>query len=242
MNKPTLSNESSSIHCASCSLRALCMPCGMTTHEIEQLATLVKDRIRIEKGEYLFRLGQKAEAIYSIRTGSIKTQLDNHQNHKQITGFFLPGEVLGLDALSNDTYLSNAIALEDTEVCVMKNHNLDQISRHVPILQNQIRQLLNSEISRSHQLLLCLGSLKAEQRIATFLLDFSGRFAHLGYSSHEFNLRMNREDIGNFLGLTLETTSRILSKFQKEGFIAIQQKTVRILNRDALKDIVNTAH
>ncbi len=214
------------------------MPQGMSAADVERLAELVKERIRIPKGEFLYRIGSDANAIYSIRTGTVKTQIQNHNGHSQITGFFLPGEVFGLDSMTAGQHLSHAIALEDTEVCVMHTEDLAELSQQLPPLQQQVNRLLTSEISRSHQQLLALGALRSEQRVASFILDISERFNQLGYSSQEFMLRMSREEIGNYLGLTLETTSRLFSRFQKEGLIQIQQRTIKILNREGLLSLL----
>lgn len=237
MIKRLLLNEQS-IHCSNCMLGHICMPQGMSTKDIERLAELVKERIRVPKGEFLYRIGADANAIYSIRTGTVKTQIQSHAGYSQITGFFLPGEVFGLDSMSTGHHLSHAIALEDTEVCVMRTEDLHELSQQLPPLQHQINRLLTSEISRSHQQLLALGALRAEQRVASFILDMSERFTRLGYSSQEFRLRMSREEIGNYLGLTLETTSRLFSRFQKEHLIQIQQRTIKILNRPALIELL----
>ncbi|MCQ9329149.1 helix-turn-helix domain-containing protein [Pelistega suis] len=239
MIKRLLLNEES-IHCANCMLGHICMPHGMGSEDIERLAELVKERIRIPKGEFLYRIGHEANAIYSIRTGTIKTHIENHNGHSQITGFFLPGEVFGLDSMATGQHLSHAVALEDTEVCVMHTDDLATLSQQLPPLQHQINRLLTGEISRSHQQLLSLGALRSEQRLASFLLDMSERFTRLGYSSQEFRLRMSREEIGNYLGLTLETTSRLFSRFQKEGLIQIQQRTIKILDRSALFNLLKT--
>lgn len=233
MLKRLLLNDKS-IHCSSCMLGHICVPQGMNQHDIERLAELVKERIRVPKGEFLFQIGSPSTSIYSIRTGSMKTQIEDDTGHSQITGFFLPGEVFGLDSFSNKKHQSHAIALEDSEVCVLNINDLERLSQQIPVLQAQVHRLLTGEIARSHQMVLSLGSLRSEQKVASFILNMSDRFTQLGYSSQEFILRMSREDIGNYLGLTLETTSRLFSRFQKDGIIQIRQRAIRILNREAL--------
>ncbi|NEN75887.1 helix-turn-helix domain-containing protein [Pelistega sp. NLN82] len=227
-----------SIHCANCMLGRICMPQKMNLTDIEHLTELIKERIRVAKGEYVFHIGNTSGAIYSIRTGAIKTQVENNCGHTQITGFFLPGEVFGLDSFTAQQHTSDAIALEDSEVCVMYTKDLNIVAQQIPSLQAQFRHLLSGEIIRSHQLLLSLGSLRSDQRVAWFILDMSARFTQLGYSSNEFILRMSREDIGNYLGLTLETVSRLFSRFQKEGLIHIQQRAIRILDHEALQSLI----
>lgn len=217
----------------------ICMPGGLSLADTQRLDTLVKERIRLLKGQHLFGAGDPAHAIYSVRSGSLKTQLDNDNGHSQITGFFLPGEILGLDGLAAGEHLSHAIALEDTEVCVIRLNDLENLSQAIPALQAQMRKLLSKEISRSHQMVLSLGAMRSEQRVALFLNNMSDRFHKLGYSSTAFNLRMSREEIGNLLGLTLETVSRLLSRFQRDGLIKIRQREIQILDHQGLRTLIN---
>src|SRR5690606_34367452 len=177
-----------STRCSTCMLNEICLPLGMARNDVAKLDELVKERIRIPKGGALFRLGDKTEAVYAIRSGSIKTQLEDASGQVQITGFLLPGEVLGMDGLLDDTHVSHAIALEDTEVCVMRIDEMDQLSQHLPVLQQQFRRLMSKEISRSHQLIMALGALRSEQRLAAFLVNLSQRLFVLGYSASEFIL------------------------------------------------------
>lgn len=234
MRKHLLLNEKS-VQCTSCMLGHLCMPRGMNHSDVMRLNQIIKERIRLSKGDFLFKANDELSAIYSIRSGSIKMQLEHESGHVQITGFFLPGEVLGLDSISSGQYLSNAIALEDTEVCVMRMETLDSLAEEAPALQTQLRKLLSHEISRSHTMILSLGAMRSSQRFACFLLNVSDRYGALGYSPNEFVLRMSREEIGSFLGLTLETISRLFSRFQREGIIRIQQREVTLLDREALQ-------
>lgn len=237
MLKHLLLNKES-IHCSSCMLGHLCVPGGLNPSEQQRLTELIKERIRIPKGTLFFKVGDPVTAIYSIRSGSMKTQLENESGHVQITGFFLAGELLGLDGFGEETHLSNAIALEDTEVCVLRLNDLDVLTQEIPALQHQLWKILSKEISRSHNLVLSLGAMRSEQRVASFLLNLSERFTNLGYSPTEFILRMSREEIGNYLGLTLETVSRLLSRFAKEGLIRIHQRQVQLLNKHGLHELL----
>ncbi|MCJ9708308.1 helix-turn-helix domain-containing protein, partial [Bordetella hinzii] len=160
----------------------------------------------------------------------------------QITGFHLPGEIVGLDGMLESRHVSNAVALEDSEVCVIRIAEIDRVASHLPSLQQQFRRLMSREISRSHQMLATLGSMRSEQRLAAFLLNLSQRYAALGYSSTEFVLRMSREEIGNYLGLTLETVSRLFSRFAREGLIRINQREVRLLDQPALRQLLGHEH
>lgn len=198
---------------------------------------LIKERIRLPKGGALYRQGDAAEAIYGLRSGSIKTQIEDAGGQVQITGFLLPGEILGMDGLMNAQQVSHAIALEDTEVCIIRLDEMDKLAPQLPTLNLQLRRLMSKEISRSHQQLLALGSLRSEQRLAAFLLNLSQRLQILGYSPYEFILRMSREEIGNFLGLTLETVSRLFSRFAREGLIRVQQREVHLLDIAGLQEL-----
>ena len=217
---------------------SVCLPVGMPSSEVSQLDDLVKERIRIEKGQPLFQHGTPLDALFGLRTGSIKTQIVEASGQQQITGFFLPGEIVGLDGMMDGIHSSTAVAMEDSEVCVVKLDDIDEISRYVPSLQHQIRRLMSKEIARSHQVLLALGSMRSEQRLAAFLINLSQRLTALGYSSTEFIMRMSREEIGNYLGLTLETVSRLFSRFAKDGVIRVSQREIKILDMVALNELV----
>ncbi|WP_269495072.1 helix-turn-helix domain-containing protein [Castellaniella sp. S9] len=229
-----------STRCSTCMLNAICLPLGMSRTDVTKMDELIKERIRLGKGGALYHLGDPVDAIYGIRSGSLKTQLEDAGGQVQITGFLLPGEILGLDGLMNNEHVSHAIALEDSEVCIIRLDEMDKLSLELPSLQLQLRRLMSKEINRSHQLLLALGSLRSEQRLAAFLLNLSQRLQLLGYSPYEFILRMSREEIGNFLGLTLETVSRLFSRFAREGLIRVQQREVHILDMGALQALSGT--
>jgi CRP/FNR family transcriptional regulator len=210
----------------------------MPSSEIAKLDELVKERLRIEKGQPLIQHGIALDALFALRTGSIKTQIIEASGQQQITGFYLPGEIVGLDGMLDGIHSSTAIAMEDSEVCVVKLDDIDEISRYVPSLQHQVRRLMSKEIARSHQVLLALGSMRSEQRLAAFLINLSQRLAALGYSSTDFIMRMSREEIGNYLGLTLETVSRLFSRFAREGVIRVNQREVKILDMAALNELL----
>lgn len=221
-------------------LSEICLPLGMARNDVSKLDELIKERIRVPKGSALFHLGDKTEAVYGIRSGTLKTQLEDSSGQVQITGFLLPGEILGMDGLVDNTHVSHAIALEDSEVCVIRLDDMDRLSLHIPVLQQQFRRLMSKEINRSHQLVMSLGALRSEQRLAAFLLNLSHRLSALGYSPYEFVLRMSREEIGNYLGLTLETVSRLFSRFAREGLLHIHQREVHIIDMQALRTLSGT--
>ena len=226
-------------HCSTCMMGHVCLPTGMPAHEIEQLDALVTERIRVEKGQPLYRHNEHLNALFGLRSGSIKTLLEEANGSQQITGFFLPGEIVGLDGMIEGRHSSSAIAMEDSEVCVVRLQDIDEISRFVPSLQHQVRRLMSKEIARSHQVLLALGSMRSEQRLAAFLSNLSQRLTILGYSPTDFMMRMSREEIGNYLGLTIETISRLFSRFARDGIIKINQREVNIVDMKALNELVD---
>lgn len=219
----------------------LCLPLGMSQRDRQVLDQIIKERIRLPKGGSLFQAGDAVTAVYGIRSGSIKTQLEDAAGQVQITGFLLPGEIVGMDGLLQLSQASHAVALETTEVCVIRLDEMDGLAPHLPSLQQQFRRLLSKEIGRSQQMTATLALLRSEQRIAAFLLNVSQRLAALGYSAESFVLRMSRAEIGNYLGLTLETVSRWLSRFARDGLIRLHQREVTLLQPRALQQLAGTA-
>ncbi|CUK17216.1 Fumarate and nitrate reduction regulatory protein [Achromobacter sp. 2789STDY5608615] len=216
----------------------VCVPVGMAAAEVEKLDELVKERVRLEKGKTLYSLDHPPGRRLRRALRQPETQLEDATGQIQITGFHLPGEIVGMDGMLDGKHVSAAVALEDSEVCVIRLNEVDRVATHLPSLQQQFRRLMSREITRSHQMLASLGSMRSEQRLAAFLLNLSQRYASLGYSSTEFVLRMSREEIGNYLGLTLETVSRLFSRFARDGLIRINQREVRILDQPALKQLL----
>jgi len=225
--------------CSQCNLRELCLPFGLDPGEVNQLDELVGSRRKIKRQQHLYRSGDTFEAIYAIRAGSFKTDVILEDGRDQVTGFQMTGEVLGLDGISTEQHSCNAIALEDSEVCVIPFSRLEELSRQVESLQHQFHKIMSREIVRDHGVMMLLGSMRAEERLAAFLLNMSQRFTARGFSPSEFHLRMTRDEIGSYLGLKLETVSRDFSRFQDEGLVAVQQKHIRILDTPGLKRILN---
>ena len=225
--------------CSQCNLRELCLPFGLDPREVNQLDELVGSRRKIKRQQHLYRSGDPFEAIYAIRAGSFKTDVILEDGRDQVTGFQMTGEVLGLDGISGEQHSCNAIALEDSEVCVIPFSRLEELSRQVESLQHQFHKIMSREIVREHGVMLLLGSMRAEERLAAFLLNLVQRLHARGFSQSELVLRMTREEIGSYLGLKLETVSRTFSKFVEDGIVEVRQRHVRILNTDALRDIVN---
>lgn len=203
------------------------------------MESLISQRRKVERGQALFRAGDSFESLYAIRSGFFKTTLITEDGREQVTGFQMAGEIMGLDGIVNDHFTCNAIALEDSEVCSLPYHNLEELAREVSSLQHHIHKIMSREIVRENGVMLLLGSMQAHERLAAFLLNLAGRLKTRGYSQSELVLRMTREEIGNYLGLKLETVSRTFSKFVEEGILEVQQRAIKILKPDALKLIVN---
>ena len=224
--------------CSTCSLRELCLPLGLTDAEMNRLDSLVFVRRGVKRGDYLFRAGEQFASLYAVRTGFFKTKLLLEDGREQVTGFHMGGELMGMDGIGTERHTCDAVALEDSEVCVMPFDRLEGLSREMVALQHHFHKIMSREIVREHGVMMLLGSMRAEERLAAFLLNLSQRLSARGYSPHEFNLRMTREEIGSYLGLKLETVSRAFSKFQEDGLIAVQQKNIRILAPAGLRELV----
>lgn len=224
--------------CAYCVSSALCMPCGLNEQEIEQLDQLMIVRKTIQKGDCLFQVGTEFQAIYAVHSGFFKTDILFEDGRTQITGFQMEGDILGLDGFYSKKHSCNAIALENSKVCVIPYAHIDSVSQQVQSLQHHLNQVLSREIVQNHQVMLLLGTMRAEERLAAFLLNLSERFRHRGFSGLDFYLKMNREEIGDFLGLKLETVSRVFSRFEKENLIMVQNKHIQIKNLKALKALL----
>ena len=224
--------------CSNCALRGVCLPCDLALDQLGEMEELTRVKRRIAKGSALYRNGDAFESLYAVRSGSFKSVGVSRDGDEKVTGMHLPGEVMGLDAINARKHGYDAIALEDSEVCVIPFARLAQLAQRLPELQGQLLRILSSDISRDQGLMLLLGGMDAEQRIAAFLLSLSRRYQRMGYASTRFSLRMTREEIGSYLGLTLETVSRLLSRLQKEGVIAAQQREIELTKVETLREKV----
>ena len=225
--------------CSACNLRELCLPCGLSSEELARLDDLIALRRRVRRGDSLYRAGESFSAIYAIRSGFFKTDVVFSDGRDQVTGFQMAGELLGLDGIGTETHTCNAICLEDSEVCVIPFSRLEGLSREIQALQTHFHRVMSREIVRDHQVMMLLGTMRAEERLAAFLLNLSQRFVARGFSPAEFYLRMTREEIGSYLGLKLETVSRAFSRFQDGGLISVQQKHIRILDIPGLRGLIS---
>jgi CRP/FNR family transcriptional regulator len=227
--------------CSACGSLAFCMPSGAARDASWQLEDLVSQRVRLRKGEVLVRSGDRFGALYAIRTGSCKSVVTTPGGQQQIAGYHIAGDVLGAEAIFTNSYDATVTALEDSEFCVIPFERMESLARQNGDFQHQLSQLLSREISRERRVMLMLGTMRAEQRLAAFLLDLADRYRARGYSSCEFVLRMTREEIGSHLGLKLETVSRLFSRFHQEGLIGVQGREVKLLDREALQQLVDAS-
>ncbi|MBS0427262.1 MAG: fumarate/nitrate reduction transcriptional regulator Fnr [Proteobacteria bacterium] len=235
----TLNADTIKVACSNCNLRELCMPVGLQPQELKRIDDIVATRRKIRRKETLFSSGERFTALYAIRTGVFKTQVTAEDGREQVTGFQMAGEIMGLDGIVNDHHTCDAVALEDAEVCVMPFERIEELSREVTALQRHVHQIMSREIVREHGVMLLLSSMRAEERLAAFLLNLLQRLHARGFSASELVLRMTREEIGSYLGLKLETVSRTMSKFAEDGLVEVNQRHVRILDSDALRRMVN---
>ena len=227
------------VSCSHCNLREHCVPLGLSLKEIDRLEDLVASRKRIRRGEPLFRAGDRFESIYAIRLGFLKSSVMSSDGREQVTNFHMSGELIGLDGIANEVHSCDVIALEDTDVCVIPYERILAVSAEIDEYNIHFQKILSREIVRQHGLMLLLGSMHAEERLAAFLLNLSQRFESRGYSRSEFVLRMTRAEIGSYLGLKLETVSRVLSRFSHDNLIVVNQKHVQIVNAEGLRAIVS---
>ena len=218
--------------CSTCNLREICLPAGIVADD-GTLDGLVYTRKRVKRGHPLYRAGDPFNSLYAIRSGFFKSRLVLEDGRDQVIGFHMAGELLGMDGIGTDSHAADTIAIEDSEVCVIQYARLEQ-----PEFQRSLHRVMSRELVRDQNVMLLLGTMRAEERLAAFLLNLSQRFRARGYSQSEFHLRMTRDEIGSSLGLSLETVSRLFSKFQLEGLIAVRQKHVQIRNIGALKDVL----
>jgi CRP/FNR family transcriptional regulator len=224
------------IHCQNCSISELCLPFSLNDKELDSLDNIIDRKKPIHKGEQIFQDGDEMHALYAIRSGTFKTFTVNEQGEEQITGFHLAGDLLGFDAIAAAEHPSFAKALETSMVCEIPYNTLDSLSNTMPKLKKQILRMMSTEIRSDQEMLMLLNRKNAEQRLATFISTLSARYQARGLSSSEFRLTMTRSDIGNYIGLTVETISRLLNRFHKNGIIDVDGKLITIKSMTKLND------
>jgi len=223
--------------CLDCQLSSRCLHDALSELGVDEFRALVFSHRRLQSGDCVFRSGETFQAIYLVRAGFVKTVVLLEDGREQVTGLYMPGDMLGMDGIASGTHASDAIALADADVCVIPYERLEAMSHQEPSMRRHLHRLLSGEIIREQRMMLLLGSMSAEERVAAFLVNLSQRFAARGFSSSEFVLRLTREEIGSMLGIKLETVSRIFSRLQKGALIQIDGKHVRIVNAAGLQQL-----
>ncbi len=237
--QPAIRLEPFKVACSSCNLRELCLPVGISNEQLTRLDDIVASRRAVARGEALFRAGEAFSSLYAVRTGFFKTCVSSEDGRDQVTGFQMAGELIGLDGIGTERHTCDAVALEDSQVCVIPYQQLEDLSRELSDLQRHFHKIMSREIVRDHGVMLLLGSMRAEERLAAFLLNLTQRLRTRGFSSSSLILRMTREEIGSYLGLKLETVSRAFSRFQDDGILSVKQRQIEVLDPDALQKLVN---
>ena len=234
---PSFDLKKIKVSCSNCSLSELCLPAGLDKNSLEKLENAVNRSNPVQKGQSIFHMGDSFTSLFAIRSGSAKLIRTTESGEEQIIGFYLPGELLGLDAIEDDIHKCSAIALETMTYCSFPFSRLEELGQIIPGLQHQMFRLMSKELSSENEMLLSISNKKADERIATFLMNISQRYRSLGYSSTDLKLAMSRQEIGNYLGLTIETVSRIISRFQNENIISTNRKHVQIENKTKLEQL-----
>lgn len=217
-------------HCKDCSLASLCLPISLNMEDMDALDDIVKRGRPLKKGEFLFRQGDTFGSVFAVRSGALKTFSLSDGGEEQITGFHLPSELVGLSGVDGERYPVSAQALETTSVCEIPFERLDDLALQLPLLRRQLMRIMSREIRDDQQMMLLLSKKTADERIATFLVNLSARFRARGFSANQFRLAMSRNEIGNYLGLAVETVSRVFTRFQQNQLLEAEGKEVHILD------------
>lgn len=233
--------HNNSVSCGDCRLSSICLPISMQIDDIDRIDRIIKRGRPLQKGDYLFRAGDEFTSVYAVRSGSLKTLTITDSGEEQITGFFLPGEVMGLDGIGHSKHTNSAIALETAAVCEIPFPQMTELTLQIPSLQQHFFQLMSREITHEQQLVTLLSKNTAEERVASLLLSISSRNQRRQLSGTRFRLSMSRADIGNFLGLTVETVSRVFSRLQKLGVIEVDKKEIAVNDLDSLKSAASVS-
>ncbi len=231
-------NKDFQVSCNNCKLDSICLPRGLSLTEINELSIEVKTNGMLNKGDYIYRQGDPFSRIVALKSGSAKlVNIDNHGN-EHILNVSLPGELMGFDGLYQDHYNCSAIALEKISFCILPADNLEFISKKIPSVSRELFKHCSDTINQAQQQIISTKS-PAEEKLSLFLMDLSDRLHARGFSSHEFYLPLTRQEIGEHLGLTLETVSRMLKQFQNQNLISVERKLITILDADGLRSIHN---
>ena len=227
------------VNCGNCRLNSICLPLALESDDIQQLDEIIQRSKPLQKSQHLYREGDDFQSVYAVRSGTLKAYKTTDDGREQVTGFYFPGEILGMDGINNNSHASSAKALETVAVCEIPFSSLEKLSSLMPNLQRHFFQLMSREITEDQQLITLLSKNSADERVSALLLSISARNARRKLSSTQFRLPMSRVDIGNYLGLTVETVSRVFSRMQKMDILQVDNKEIEILNTDGLKNMAN---
>ena len=227
------------VNCGNCRLNSICLPLALESDDIKQLDNIIQRSKPLQKSQHLYREGDGFQSVYAVRSGTLKAYKTTDDGREQVTAFYFPGEILGMDGISNNTHASSARALETAAVCEIPFSSLEKLSAMMPTLQRHFFQLMSREITEDQQLITLLSKNSADERVASLMLSISARNARRKLSATQFRLPMSRVDIGNYLGLTVETVSRVFSRMQKMDILSVDNKEIKILELEGLRSMAN---
>ena len=227
------------VNCGNCRLNSICLPLALESDDIEQLDNIIQRSKPLQKNQHLYREGDEFQSVYAVRSGTLKAYKTTDDGREQVTGFYFPGEILGMDGISNNTHASSAKSLETAAICEIPFSSLEKLSAIMPSLQRHFFQLMSREITEDQQLITLLSKNSADERVASLMLSISTRNARRKLSATQFRLPMSRVDIGNYLGLTVETVSRVFSRMQKMDILCVDNKEIEILDIESLRSMAN---
>jgi CRP/FNR family transcriptional regulator len=231
--------HNSTVSCASCRLSELCLPLALNKSEIHKLDAIVERNQPFTKGDHLYRQTDEFKSVYAVRSGSFKSYFLSDSGKSRVTGFYLLGDIIGMDGIASNKYANSTSALEHSSICEIPFSQLGKLSRELPSLQHHFFAIMGNEIAKDQQVHTLLSSYSAEERTASFLLGLSSRYARVSLSPTRFLLSMTRGDIGEYLGLTVETVSRIFTSLQKKRLISVDNREIELLDIESLRDIVS---
>lgn len=232
-------NHDFQVSCGNCRLNSICLPLALESDDIRQLDEIIQRSKPLQKNQHLYREGDDFQSVFAVRSGTLKAYKTTDDGREQVTGFYFPGEILGMDGISNNAHASSAKALETTAICEIPFASLARLSSLMPSLQRHFFQLMSREITEDQQLITLLSKNSADERVAALILSISGRYARRKLSATHFRLPMSRVDIGNYLGLTVETVSRVFSRMQKMDILRVDNKEIEILDIGGLQKMAN---
>ena len=227
------------VNCGNCRLNSICLPLALESDDIQQLDDIIQRSKPLQKNQHLYREGDEFQSVYAVRSGTLKAYKTTDDGREQVTGFYFPGEILGMDGISNNTHASSAKALETAAICEIPFSSLEKLSASMPNLQRHFFQLMSREITEDQQLITLLSKNSADERVAALMLSISSRNVRRKLSATQVRLPMSRVDIGNYLGLTVETVSRVFSRMQKMDILQVDNKEIEILDIQGLKNMAN---